>query len=89
MAKTVFDLGLSVEAVSLFLLIEGLEGAKIDPDKNCKATPGAITIDSCLEKWSGEKVDFEGALKELLAAGAVRNNDSELSITKSDTWKKK
>ncbi len=89
MAKTVFDLGLSVEAVSLFLLIEGLEGGKIDPDKNCTATPSAITIDSCLEKWSGEKIDFESALKELLAAGAVRNNDSELTITKPDSWKKK
>lgn len=89
MAKTIFDLGLSVEAVTLFLLIEGLEGGKIDPEKNCAADSTNITIESCMAKWSGEEDDFKTALEELLSAGAIKNNDSELSISKADAWKTK
>lgn len=89
MAKTIFDLGLSVEAVSLFLLIEGQEGSKIDPDTNCKARPDEISIEGCLAKWNGNETDFNAALKELTAAGAVKNSNSLLSITKADTWKTK
>ncbi|WP_027720559.1 hypothetical protein [Maridesulfovibrio zosterae] len=89
MAKSIFDLGLSVEAVSLFLLIEGMAGSKIDAEKNCKASTEGITVHSCIEKWSGEEVDFNSALEELVAAGVVKNRDSDLSITKTDTWKTK
>ncbi len=86
MGKTIFDLGLSVEAVSLFLLIEGQEGSKIDPDKNCTAKPHDISIEDCLAKWNGNDGDFNAALEELTAAGAVKNTNSLLRITKPDTW---
>ncbi|WP_320171429.1 hypothetical protein [Maridesulfovibrio sp.] len=89
MPTTIFDLGLSVEAVSLFLLIEGLEGNRIDPDKNCTARPQPITVESCLAKWSGGEADFKAALTELTAIGALKNEHSQLSITKADTWKTK
>ena len=72
-----------------FLLIEGMAGSKIDAEKNCKANPAGITVQSCIEKWSGEEVDFSSALEELVAAGVVNNRDSDLSITKTDTWKNK
>ncbi|CCO22889.1 hypothetical protein [Maridesulfovibrio hydrothermalis] len=89
MAATIFDLGLSVEAVSLFLLIEGLEGSKIDPDKNCTAKSANITADICLAKWNGEDADFKRALSELLAVGAIKDNNSELGTTKPAAWKTK
>ncbi len=89
MAVSIFDLGLSVEANSLFLLIEGLLGSKIDPDKNCKAVPGNVTIEGCLEKWNGEENDFLVAMKELVDAGVVAENDSELKISAAVDWKKK
>ena len=89
MAKAIFDLGLSVEAVSLYLLIEGMAGSKIDPDKNCTAGNTGITIESCLEKWNGEKIDFDKALEDLLAAGTIKNSDSELTLTKPAAWKTK
>ncbi|WP_432738528.1 hypothetical protein [Maridesulfovibrio sp. FT414] len=89
MAKSIFDLGLSVEAVSLFLLIEGQEVGKIDPDKNCTAKPESISIDGCLSKWNGEEKDFRSALVELEAAEAIKNSNSLLSTTKPDRWKTK
>lgn len=89
MTVTIFDLGLSVEAVSLFLLVEGMEGNKIDPEKNCTAKKEAVSIAGCLEKWNGHEADFNAALKELEDAGTIKNSNSQLHITKPHTWKTK
>ncbi len=89
MAVSIFDLELSVEANSLFLLIEGMLGTKIDPDKNCKAVPGSVTIERCLEKWNGEENDFLVAMKELVDAGILTEKNSELRVNAPENWKKK
>ncbi len=89
MAVSIFDLGLSVEANSLFLLIEGMLGSKIDPVKNCKAVATDITYAACLEKWSGEENDFLVAMKELIDAGVLAEEDSFFKVLATDNWKKK
>ncbi|WP_319777482.1 hypothetical protein [Maridesulfovibrio sp.] len=89
MAVSIFDLGLSVEANSLFLLIEGMQGSKIDPEKNCKAAATDITYAACLAKWSGEENDFLVAMKELIDAGVLAEEDSVFRILAVDNWKKK
>ncbi|ACS78190.1 hypothetical protein [Maridesulfovibrio salexigens] len=89
MAVSIFDLGLSVEANSLFLLIEGMLGSKIDPDRNCKAVAGSVTIEGCLAKWNGEENDFLVAMKELIDAGILTETDSELRVSAPENWKKK
>ncbi|WP_319763077.1 hypothetical protein [Maridesulfovibrio sp.] len=89
MAVSIFDLGLSVEANSLFLLIEGMLGSKIDPDKNCKADANIITYGLCLEKWNGEENDFLIAMKELLDAGVLVDENGTFKVLAVDNWKKK
>ncbi|WP_320006970.1 hypothetical protein [Maridesulfovibrio sp.] len=89
MAVSIFDLGLSVEANSLFLLIEGMLGSKIDPKKNCKAKVTDITYAACLEKWNGEENDFLVAMKELIDAGVIAEEDAVFKVISSDNWKKK
>ncbi|WP_291330115.1 hypothetical protein [Desulfovibrio sp. UCD-KL4C] len=86
MAKSVFDLGLSVEAVSLFLMIESLEGGKIDPTQNCKAPRQVVTIENCREKWNAEEGDFQSAVKTLVELNIISNEHSEFKILSPDVW---
>ncbi|WP_031481582.1 hypothetical protein [Maridesulfovibrio frigidus] len=86
MALAVFDLGLSVEAVSLFLMVESLEGGKIDKSENCTATSDPVTKQTCIEKWNAQEGDFEAAVKELVARNIISAEHSEFKILSSDVW---
>ncbi|MBI9111983.1 hypothetical protein [Maridesulfovibrio ferrireducens] len=86
MAIAVFDIGLSVEAVSLFLMIESLEGGKIDASQNCIAPRQVVTAKNCLEKWNADEGDFHSAVKELVARNVISDDHSEFKILSSDVW---
>ncbi|SDK42564.1 hypothetical protein SAMN05660337_0409 [Maridesulfovibrio ferrireducens] len=86
MAIAVFDIGLSVEAVSLFLMIESLEGGKIDASQNCTAPRQVVTTKNCLEKWNADEGDFHSAVKELVARNVISDAHSEFKILSSDVW---
>ncbi len=86
MALAVFDLGLSVEAVSLFLMVESLEGGQIDKSENCTAKSDPVTKQTCLDKWNAQEGDFESAIKELVTRNVISADHSELKILSSDVW---
>ncbi|OEU68884.1 MAG: hypothetical protein BA863_05305 [Desulfovibrio sp. S3730MH75] len=86
MPLAVFDLGLSVEAVSLFLMVESLEGSQIDKSQNCTAKSDPVTTQSCLDKWNAQEGDFKNAVKELVARNVISADHSKLKILSSDVW---
>ncbi|SMF25886.1 hypothetical protein [Desulfovibrio gilichinskyi] len=86
MAISVFDLGLSVEAVSLYLMIESLEGGKIDAAQNCKAPRQLVTIQNCREKWNAEEGDFKSAVKTLVERNIISDEHAEFKILSPDVW---
>ena len=76
MDNTIFDLGLSVHATSLYILVDALlqEGEK-------------ISLDACEARWSATCEEMHEALEELKARGIVDVVDGHVEIKESETWK--
>ncbi|GAU09605.1 hypothetical protein [Desulfoplanes formicivorans] len=77
MEHTIFELGLSVEAVSLYILLDHFEGSK-----------GRVTREILLTKWNASADSFEKSLQELEMQGVVTISEQGMvATTPVSRWK--
>jgi hypothetical protein len=77
MERSIFDLGLSVEAVSLYILLDHFEESL-----------GRVTREILLTKWNSSHEMFEKSLQELEMQGVVTmDNQGAVQSTSVSQWK--
>lgn len=77
MSSPIFEMNLSMEATSLYLLLEGLAG------------PGAVLLrDECLISWNASEEEFEKGQEELLSKGIVEKKGEGLKMVPTEQWKR-
>lgn len=77
MHNAIFDMKMSTEATSLYILIDSLvkEGAP-------------VTMDACDARWTTTCEDMEKALEELTARGVVYVDQKHIYVKDEDQWVK-
>jgi hypothetical protein len=75
MERKIFDMNLSVEAVSLFLILEDLE-----------ATGGRLTREACLERWNAPAEALDRAIEELRVQQVVDEAGGVLAMRPAGEW---
>jgi hypothetical protein len=76
MDKAIFNLGLSTEATSLYILIEALvsEGKE-------------VSFPACEARWTSDCAEMATAMAELEARGVVDVTDGKIEIKDSHAWR--
>lgn len=76
MNPEIFRLGLTTEAVSLYLILEYLVMAE-----------QPLTHENFRSRWNGEPALLVSALDELISHGVVRHGLNELVVLPPDSWR--
>ena len=75
MDRRIFELGLSVEAVSLYLILADLEHAAVP-----------LTWEPIEARWTGSREKLEQSLKELEFQNVIAGVEEPLEILPSEKW---
>ena len=81
MDRTIFNLGASVEATSLYILLCAL----VDQEE-------PLTLDRASVQWNGTREDLVKAAEELIQRGVLEGSqdltqDQPLQLNSSDMWR--
>lgn len=77
MDNTIFDLKMSTQATSLYILIDTLVREGVP-----------VTMDACDTRWTTSCEEMERALEELTARGVVRVDQGHIYVKDQDQWVK-